>query len=201
MHYSKLNELVLQENLKKLLYKFCIKNGKCMEKNSIHAVISLMTRMKVLVAAFFGTLVYVFISVGFGPEGFWAVSQLEEQKQMITANLQSIQQINDGLKIEFQGLRVDPDVIAAYAKKLGYKKENEKLIRLQGLSSQTEFVPETGNPVTLGKINYIPEWLCKVSGLCIFCFFMAIFAMQDLRKKLQQKRTVNLYYENTQRAF
>jgi len=172
-----------------------------MEKNELYAVISLMTRMKVLVAAFFGTLVYVFISVGFGPEGFWAVSQLEEQKQMITANLQSIQQINDGLKIEFQGLRVDPDVIAAYAKKLGYKKENEKLIRLQGLSSPSEFVPETGMPMILGKINYVPEWLCKISGLCIFCFFMAIFAMQDLRRRLQQKRTVNLYYENTQRAF
>ena len=110
-----------------------------------------------------------------------------------------IKEFNPDIVIGVGGYVTVPVIISA--KKLGYKKENEKLIRLQGLSSPTEFVPETGTPMILGKINYVPEWLCKISGLCIFCFFMAIFAMQDLRKRLQQKRTVNLYYENTQRAF
>lgn len=159
-----------------------------------------MTRMKVLLSAFLGTLVYVFVSVGFGPEGFWAESQLEEQKQMITANLQHIQQVNYNLQVEYQGLRVDPDVIAAYAKKLGYKKDGEKLIRLSGLKSPTDFVPETGMPLTIGKINYVPEWLCKTSGICIFCFFMFFFVMQDLRKKLQEKHTAGIFYEAPQKA-
>lgn len=172
-----------------------------------------MTRIKVLLSIFLGTFVYVFVAVGFGPQGIWASKQLEEQKQIITANLQRIQQLNDNLSIEFQGLRVDPDVIAAKARLLGYKKPGEKLIRINNFNPSHDSVPETGIPLSVGKINFIPEWLCKVSGLCIFFFFMAIFAMHDLRKKLNTSReTVTTttvaaatnetnYYENPQNAF
>lgn len=158
------------------------------QKTAKAAVIKDMTRIKVLVSLFCGTLAYVFISVGFGPESFWAISQLEEQKQLITANLQHIQQINSELTIEFQGLRVDPDVIAAKARILGYKKTDEKLMRINGFPRGGDTAPETGVPMVVGKIEYVPEWLCKLSGVCISLFFMAIFAMQGLRKKLQEKR-------------
>lgn len=160
-----------------------------------------MSRIKVLVAVFLGTLAYVFVSVGFGPESFWASQQLNEQKQIISVNLQHIQQVNENLTLEQKGLKVDPDVIAAYAKKLGYIYPDEKLIRLKGISSPTDFVPETGTPITIGKINFVPEWLCKLSGIFIFGCFMTIFAMQELRKKLQVKNAERFnYYENPQTA-
>lgn len=163
-----------------------------MRKNALFAVTYAMSRLKVLAALFLGTLSYVIISIGFGPQGKWAQAQLREQKQLITANLQHIQQIHNNLTVEYQGLRVDPEVIAAKARVLGYKNADEMLVRISGYAPSIELVPETGVPLMIGKIDYIPEWLCKVSGVCIFCFFMVIFVMQDLRKKVRSSSIAHL---------
>ena len=157
-----------------------------------------MTQYKFLVSVFFGTLMYVFVSTLFGSDGLWATSQMEEQKQIISANFQKIKQINENLSTELYALKVDPEVIASYARKLGYVQDNEKIIRLTGLNPPVDYIPETGSPIVIKEVEYVPEWVCKLSGIVMFLFSLALFYMQSLREKLHDRRLEGIQVADTQ---
>jgi cell division protein FtsB len=155
-----------------------------------------MTQNKVLLSALMGTLMYVLVSAFFGPDGLWAASQLEEQKQVISANFQKIKQINENLSTELNSLIVDPEVIASYAKKLGYIEENEKIIRLRGLNPPMDYIPETGTPVLIKEVEYVPEWVCKTSGIVMFLFSLLLVSMHSLREKLHKRQLEEIVIDN-----
>ena len=141
---------------------------------------------------------YVFVSALFGPDGLWAASQLEEQKQVISANFQKIKQINENLSTELYALKVDPEVIASYAKKLGYIEENEKIIRLTGLNPPVDYIPETGNPVVIKEVEFVPEWVCKTAGVVMFLFSLLLFSMQSLKEKLHKRQVEDIQIDNSE---
>mgnify|MGYP000908857642 CR=1 FL=1 len=89
-----------------------------------------MKRFSFLLPAFAGTFIYVLLSLTGGQNSFWAEHQLENQKQILSLHTADIQKINNELTLEYIALQKDPDVIAAYAKKLGYVGENEKLVKI-----------------------------------------------------------------------
>ena len=93
-----------------------------------------MKTAKYLPALLAGTLAYSLLSIFWGQSGIWAQRQLEEQKKVISARTQEIQKINDELNLEKTAIRDDADVIAAYARKLDYVFENEKLVKIKGLA-------------------------------------------------------------------
>ena len=90
-----------------------------------------MIRTKFLLAAFAGTFVYVVLSLTAGTDGIWGYRQLAEQKAEISRQTASIQKINDELYLEYTALLKDNDVIAAYARKLDYVQNDEKLVKIR----------------------------------------------------------------------
>lgn len=80
--------------------------------------IHIMVKLRLLVAVFVGTLFYTLISVAGGRDGLWATSQMQEQKQTLSAHTAKIEKTNGELSLEKIALEKDLDVIASYAKNL-----------------------------------------------------------------------------------
>jgi cell division protein FtsB len=136
-----------------------------------------MSKVEVLTAVFLGTLVYVLISVFGGQDGLWAKRQLEVQKHEISLRAAEIIRINMDLQLEYQALKNDPEVIASFARKMGYVSDGEKLVKINGLPVKAQTVYNTGTVLKRRELVYIPEYVCKILGiivalLMLLCFFL-----------------------------
>jgi len=138
---------------------------------------------RVLVAALAGTGIYVLVSLTCGTDGMWADNQLREQKRILSARAEEIQKINDSLTLEYKALDKDPDVIAGFARKMGYVRDGEKLVKINGLIAIDEYHFETGTPVKSIEPYTLPEWFCKLSGLLMFFVTYLYLMVKDFRPK------------------
>lgn len=137
-----------------------------------------MKKVKYLASLLCGVLVYVFLSITCGQNGVWALNQLTEQKRVISANTAKIQSINDELNLEKTAIRDDPDVIAAYARKLDYIFEGERLVKINGFGDTFVHKYDTGTVIKSHKVQYVPEAFCKGAGILVgllLAFFMFLY--------------------------
>ncbi len=141
-----------------------------------------MIRCKFIIAACLGTFCYAAVSLVGGRDGLWATRQMQEQRQIISLNTSQIERINEELNIEKKALQEDPDVIAAYARKLGYVSETEKLVKVSGLPNREIRIYEHGSVVLHVESKYIPEWVCKSAGLIAFSFIYVILLLLDFSR-------------------
>lgn len=134
-------------------------------------------------AALAGTAIYVLVSFTCGRDGIWADGQLREQKRILSARADEIQKINDSLSLEYTALEKDPDVIAGFARKMGYVRDGEKVVKINGLINIDEYHFETGTPIKSIEPYSLPEWFCKVSGLLMFFVTYLYLMLKDFRVK------------------
>lgn len=148
-----------------------------------------MTKMfRLLVAALAGTVVYVLVSFTCGTDGIWADGQLREQKRILSARADEIQKINDSLTLEYTALEKDPDVIAGFARKMGYVRDGEKVVKINGLIPMDEYHFETGTPIKSIEPYSLPEWFCKVAGLLMFFVAYLYLMVKDFSPKSSVKK-------------
>ncbi|WP_407396920.1 septum formation initiator family protein [Treponema sp.] len=140
-----------------------------------------MERFRLLVAVFVGTLFYTLISVAGGRDGIWASSQLQEQKQSLSAHTARIEKTNGELSLEKIALEKDLDVIASYAKKLGYVSEGEKLVKLSGLAAREVHIFDPGTVERHHEVSYIPEWICKFSSFVVMLLVYLVLVLLDVQ--------------------
>ena len=154
-------------------------------------IIGYMKRLRLLSALLAGTTMYVIISLSGGRDGVLAQRQLQEQKRILSSKTAEIQRINDSLQLEFTALEKDADVIAAFARKLGYIKDGEKLVKINGLVSSTDFIFDAGRPIKAVEPFCLPEWFCKLLGVVAFALVYGIEVLYDFRRWLfERKRSV-----------
>lgn len=133
-----------------------------------------------LFAALVGTIVYALLSMTVGSDGVWCYKQLEEQRRAISSRAASIQRINDELNKERMALERDKSVIAAYAHRLEYVKDNEKLIKITGLKPYESILYDTGTALRHHDIKCMSEGTCKALGLVFFALVSLIMLLYDL---------------------
>ncbi|MBO5138007.1 MAG: septum formation initiator family protein [Spirochaetaceae bacterium] len=141
-----------------------------------------MIRTKVLVSVSIGTLVYVLMSICFGRSGMWAMKQLENQKRDISIHTAEIAKINGELSLEYTALKQDMDVVAAYARRLGYVAEGEKLVKISGLKPYYEPLYDAGTVMRKAEVIYVPEWICKVLGMVTGLLLFLLLLLRDFAK-------------------
>lgn len=139
---------------------------------------------RTLAAVLAGTFIYVLISFAFGRDGLWADMQLREQKRLLNSRTEEIQRINNSLELEYVALKKDPDVIAAFARKLGYVRLGEKIVRINGLVPAEQFSFEAGTPLVIAEPFSLPEWFCKVSGFLMFFVVYSYLCLEDIKRKI-----------------
>lgn len=154
-----------------------------------------MTRFRFLAAASIGTLFYVLVSMFAGRDGIWAFDQLLEQKRILSANAASIEKTYEELSLEKVALQKDMDVIAAYARKLGYVKEGEKLVKINGLTVRETQIFDAGTPVKHEEAKFIPEMYCKGVGLAVFALVYSVLLLFDYSRGLLRQTSKKKYYD------
>ena len=123
-----------------------------------------MNRCRLLYAAFFGVIFYVLVSMLCGSDGIWARNQMLDQKRQLSAHTAEIEKINEDLTMEKIALLNDMDVVAGYARKLGYIYEGEKLVKITGLPEREARIYDAGLVLKHKKVQSMPEWFCKSVG-------------------------------------
>jgi len=141
-----------------------------------------MKRAKYLTVLFTGTLVYVVLSLCFGPNSLKCYSQMEEQKRIVSKQKAEIQNLNTELSLELSALKNDKAVIAAYARKMGYVSDGEKLVKITGLKPYQNTLYDTGSLIRHEEPQYVSEKLCKAGGIAAAMFLLLLLLIFDIKK-------------------
>ena len=141
-----------------------------------------MKRAKYLTVLFVGTLVYVALSLCFGPNSFKCYSQMEEQKRIVSKQKAEIQSINSELTLELAALKNDRAVIAAYARKMDYVTDGEQLVKITGLKPYQNELYDTGSVIRHIEPEYVSEKLCKLAGLVAGFAVLVLLLVFDIKK-------------------
>ncbi len=141
-----------------------------------------MKRAKYLTVLFAGTLVYVVMSLCFGQNSLKCYSQMEEQKRIVSKQKAEIQNINTELTLELNALKNDKAVIAAYARKMDYVTDDEKLVKITGLKPYQNALYDTGTVIRHTEPEYVSEKLCKLCGLVAALAVLLVMLISDIKK-------------------
>lgn len=149
-----------------------------------------MKRSYFLISVSIGTLVYVLVNLFFGSTGLWAEAQLIKQRNKLAQNVTEVKKINDELSLEYTSLLKDNDVIASYARKLGFVREGEHIVRFTNGIKMNEKVYSAGSYYECESIQFIPEWICKVLGLSVFflCMILSLLLYLDDKNLIGQNK-------------
>ncbi|MCQ2575482.1 MAG: septum formation initiator family protein [Treponema sp.] len=140
-----------------------------------------MNRAKYLLVIFLGTLVYVSLSMTVGQNGIKCYKQMEEQKRIVYKQKTEIQKINNELEMERSALASDSAMIAAYARKLDYVRDGEKLVKINGLKPAQTTLYDTGTVFFHSDVEFVSEKFCKISALIISLLTFVIMFILDVR--------------------
>ncbi|MBO4404746.1 MAG: septum formation initiator family protein [Treponema sp.] len=141
-----------------------------------------MKRLRLLPALFAGVLFYVILSVIAGRDGLWVRNQLREQKRVLSSHAADIEKTHGELVLEKTALEKDPDVIRAYARKLGYVNSDEKLVKIIGLPVRENRVYDAGTVMKHSGAEYLNEGVCKLLGLIIGFLVYAVLFLADFSR-------------------
>lgn len=136
---------------------------------------------KYLFVLLIGTFVYVLLSLTVGQNSISCYKAMEEQKRIVSKQKSDLQNINNELTLELTALKKDKAIIAAYARKLDYVADGEKLMKINGLKPVTNTLYETGTVVRHVEPEYVSEKLCKIAGLCSGFLFFIILLFGDIK--------------------
>ncbi len=139
-----------------------------------------MEKCRVLKSVAAGTVFYVLISFFFGPSGLLAEKQMFEQKKDLVNYTNRIEKINNELKMEKLALQGDDEVIASYARKLGYVNNDEKLVKIKGLPVIETQIFDPGIPVVHKSIKTLSEDFCKAFALVFGVLIYIIMILYGL---------------------
>ena len=139
-----------------------------------------MKRAKYIFTVFFGTLVYVLLSMTVGQNSLRCFNQMEEQKRFLSKQTAAIQNINSELDLELTALQNDRAVIAAYARKLDYVSDDEKLVKITGLKPAQTTLYDTGTVLRHEEPSYLDEKYCKMIAIFFALMLTIIMVLYDV---------------------
>lgn len=141
-----------------------------------------MNRIKYFLTVFIGTLVYVLLSVTVGRNSIKCINDMEAQKRIISKQASDIQNIHSELELELKALQNDKAVIAAYARKLDYVSEDEKLIKITGLKPAQTTLYDTGSVIRHEDPEFLSEKYCKLIAMFFAFGTFVILFLFDINK-------------------
>lgn len=151
-----------------------------------------MSRFHLLLSACCAVFVYVCLSLLGGQEGIWAYKQLQSHKILLVQHVDFLQQLNEQLTIDSNALKNDKDVLAAYAKKMGFIQDGEKLVKISGIPDSPIFTYNAGTKILRPEIIYVPEWIAKSIGFIVFLFYNLISALVYVKKNFRSHDSIKI---------
>ncbi|MDR1411382.1 MAG: septum formation initiator family protein [Spirochaetaceae bacterium] len=142
-----------------------------------------MRLLKYLFPLWAAIFVYSLLSLFYGPSGFSAYEGLMAERDKQMDNIESLKKIRWELEGDRDALLYDGDSIAVQARELGYGTDDERFVRIVGLSktmrrqysagdSIEAQAPESMDEKTIRTVSFITGGV-----ILVFIFFVQILRM------------------------
>lgn len=123
--------------------------------------------------------VYSLFSFLGGPGGIGAYNQLLSEREMQWSNIKELAFLNEELERAQKNLIYDQDTQLIHARQIGYAEEDEKFIRIVGLTTNKNTFITTGKVYYTGNPDYISDKIIKIAAICIGLLVFAFFFSLD----------------------
>jgi len=128
--------------------------------------------------------VYALFSFLAGPKGLSAYNYLLGEKERQWNNIRDLRIINQELERTRDNLIYDQDTLLIHARQMGYGYEDERIIRIVGLSNIKPIHSEVGTAYYAQKPEYILEHYIKITALVIgFIIFAFLFMLEIIDRR------------------
>ncbi|MDR2742635.1 MAG: septum formation initiator family protein [Treponema sp.] len=148
-----------------------------------------MKAIKYLIPIWISIVVYSFLSLFSGAAGFSAYNQLLRERDKQKRNMEVLQELNRKLKGDADALIYDSDIIAAYARELGYGKSGEHFVRIVGLPGWRKQNNDPGRIVNAVKPEFLAEpdirFISLTCGLSILGCMLAFDLLSTRRAEIR----------------
>ena len=126
-----------------------------------------MRIFKYLAGIWAAIAIYALFSFLAGPKGLSAYNFLSTEKEQQLENIRDLGRLNEELTRTKNNLIYDHDTLLVHARQMGYGSEDERFIRIVGLSIIKTVPSEVGKIYTAQKPEYIADRHIKVAAFCI----------------------------------
>ena len=111
--------------------------------------------ISLLIGLYCAFLSYSLMTYVWGENGLIAYQKLENYKESLESNIEDLQGVRKTLKGKTESLQSDPETLALSARDMGYYRENERIIYLEGYNSKKNLyvVGELMRPFSRDTVN------------------------------------------------
>jgi len=139
-----------------------------------------MKIFKYLIGIWVAVAIYTLFSFFAGPKGMSAYNYLLSEKDLQWDNIRELGILHEELERTRNNLLYDHDTMLVHARQMGYGQENERFIRIVGLSNIKPVPAETGNIYYAQNPNFINDKSIKIVAVCIGFLIFAFFFMLEI---------------------
>jgi cell division protein FtsB len=137
-----------------------------------------MNVVRLLLYLAVGYMVRSVVLFFFGTGGLVDFRALEAQEKALETNIQNLERINADLMEEQQALATDPQRLALLARELGYFREGDQVLELEGsVPAKRHFT--VGTLVRVTHARRRADWIVKLLGLVVP---VVVFAFRRRRR-------------------
>jgi cell division protein FtsB len=117
----------------------------------------------------------------FGTGGIGQYRELLAYRDSLQANIEDLSRIQQGLLQELEALGSDPERVTLQARQLGYFKEGERVIRIQGYEAARSGYT-VGRILRRKPVGEPRDWVLRLTGLGLPVMLFALIALREGRE-------------------
>ena len=140
----------------------------------------IMRFFKYLIGLWTAIAVYSLFSFLSGPTGISAYNQLLAEQERHLDNLDELGVVNDELIKTKNQLLDDQDTLMAYARQLGYGRQDDRYVRIVGLGAIKNPHNTAGKVYYTAAVDFLSDKIIKIASLCAGLLVFAIFFVYEL---------------------
>ncbi|MDR2468812.1 MAG: septum formation initiator family protein [Spirochaetaceae bacterium] len=136
--------------------------------------------VKYLAAVWVALLFYAAASFLSGSIGINAYNKLDSERKKQQENLGKLRKINETLIAEKEALSYDTETIAQEALNIGYGRDGETYIRIEGFQDNRKLQHQAGEIFQPVESDAIEDEVLKIYALGVFLIALGIFGVTDV---------------------
>ena len=139
-----------------------------------------------LIGIWAAVAVYTLFSFLAGPKGLSAYNFLLTEKEYQIENIRDLERQNEELTRTKNNLIYDQDTLLVHARQMGYGYEDERYIRIVGLSNTNPIPAEVGKIYSVQNPDFIADRYIKIAAFVIgILLFGFLLTMEVINRRSQ----------------
>ncbi|GMO19625.1 MAG: septum formation initiator family protein [Spirochaetaceae bacterium] len=139
-----------------------------------------MPVIKYCIAHWIALIFYAAASFFYGSMGLGAYKKLEEGRIRQIENIAELRRMNDALRAEKEALSYDAETITQEAINIGYGRDGETYIHIEGFHDSRSHKAEPGEVFKPSELEAVEDEVIKIYAIGIFIIVTAAIGFTDI---------------------